>query len=230
MSEYRKLEEQIRLVRDALASYPGVRLLAATKTVPPETINYAIRQCGIDLIGENRVQELLEKYDALEKDGVEIHFIGSLQKNKVKYIADKVSMIHSLDSLPLALEIERRCAAIDKVMDVLIEINIAAEQTKGGIAPEELEGFYEQIRDLSHLRVRGLMTMAPAGAGEDGWRRYFTEARALFDRFCARHLPGEQGILSMGMSDSYKIALESGSNLVRLGSIIFGARNYAQNY
>ncbi len=223
MNDYRMIEERIASVRERLAPYPGVRLLAATKTVPPETINYAIRQCGIDLIGENRVQELLEKYDALAKERAEIHFIGTLQKNKVKYIADKVSMIHSLDSLPLALEIERRCGAIGKVMDVLIEINIAAEQSKGGITPEQLDDFYAQIAPLSHLRVRGLMTMAPAGAGEDGWRRYFTEARALYDRFCAEHLNGP-GMLSMGMSDSYGIALECGSTMVRLGSVLFGKR------
>ncbi len=222
-----EIKERIDAVRAVLARYPGARLLAATKTVPAEVINYAIRECGIDLIGENRVQELLDKYDALALDRAEVHFIGSLQKNKVKYIVDKVSMIHSLDSLPLALEIERQCAKNGRVMDVLIEINIAHEPSKGGIAPELLYDFYEQIKPLCHLRVRGLMTMAPADAGQDGWREYFAQARLLYDRFVRERLPADVvPVLSMGMSDSYAVALGEGSTMVRVGSAIFGKRNY----
>lgn len=226
MSDFTYLEENIRALNATVGEYPGARLLAATKTVSAEVINAAAGM-GLKLIGENRVQELLAKYDALDKSAFEIHFIGSLQKNKVKYIADKVSMIHSLDSLSLACEIEKQCAKHGKVMDVLIEVNIAREESKGGVDPDGVYGFYEQIKDLSHLRVRGLMTMAPAGAGEDGWRRYFTEARALFEGFCARCIPGEADpVLSMGMSDSYRLALECGSTMVRVGSKIFGKREY----
>lgn len=215
----------IERVREALSAYPGARLLAATKTVPAEVINYAVRECGITLIGENRVQELLSKYDDIDKDGVEIHFIGSLQRNKVKYIADKVSMIHSLDSLSLAMEIEKQCAKLHKVMDVLIEINIADEESKGGILRKELDVLYYDIKDFPHLRFRGLMTMAPADAGVDGWRRYFAEAKEIFDIFCSENeLDANELVLSMGMSASYEVALECGSSMVRLGSTLFGER------
>ena len=224
MTDLLRLKENIEKIKKELEEFPGVRLLAATKTVPAEVINYAVNECGIDLIGENRVQELLSKYDELTKD-VELHFIGSLQRNKVKYIADKVSAIHSLDSVSLAKEIEKQCAKLGKVMDVLIEINIACEESKGGILPDELDSFYEQIKDLPHLRVAGLMTMAPAGAGEDGWRGYFTEAKALFDDFCGKnHLSADSPILSMGMSASYGAALRCGSTMIRVGSSLFGER------
>lgn len=225
MTELSLIKENIERARDELSAYPGARLLAATKTVPAEVINFAKRECAVTLIGENRVQELLCKYDELDKDGLEIHFIGSLQKNKVKYIADKVSMIHSLDSLSLAMEIEKQCAKIDKVMDVLIEINIAREDSKGGIMPEELDALYHDIKGLPHLAFRGIMTMAPAGAGTEGWRGYFTEAKELFDAFCADNaLESGDMVLSMGMSASYPVALECGSNMVRLGSSLFGER------
>lgn len=225
MTSLCSLKKNIEAVKAELAAHSGARLLAATKTVPAEVINYAVKECGINLIGENRVQELLSKYDDLEKDGVEIHFIGSLQRNKVKYIADKVSMIHSLDSVSLAKEIDRQCAKLDKVMDVLIEINIAREESKGGIMPEELDSFYGELKEFSHIRVAGLMTMAPAGAGEEGWRGYFLQAKTLFDDFCGKNtLSVVSPVLSMGMSASYKVALESGSNMVRLGSSLFGER------
>ncbi len=225
MIDLSALKEAIEKISAELSAYPDVRLLAATKTIPAEVINYAVKECGITLIGENRVQELLSKYDDIEKDGVEIHFIGSLQRNKVKYIADKVSMIHSLDSVTLAREIDKQCAKIDKVMDVLIEINIAREESKGGIMPDELDSFYAEIKGLSHLRVAGLMTMAPADAGEDGWRVYFQRAKALFDSFCEKNsLSVDAPVLSMGMSASYKVALASGSNMIRVGSNLFGER------
>ncbi len=225
MTDVSLIKDNIERVRGELSAYPEARLLAATKTVPAEVINYAVKECGLDLIGENRVQELLSKYDDLEKEGVEIHFIGSLQRNKVKYIADKVSMIHSLDSVSLAKEIDKQCAKLDKVMDVLIEINIAHEESKGGIMPEELDAFCSEVKGFSHIRVAGLMTMAPAGAGEDGWRGYFRQAKALFDSFCTENaLSVETPVLSMGMSASYRVALEMGSNMVRIGSSLFGER------
>lgn len=125
-----ELRKRIEVVRAAVG--PDVTLVAATKTVPPERINAAIR-CGVTVIGENRVQELLDKYDAIDRAHVQVHFIGQLQKNKVKYIADKVDMIQSLDSLPLAAEIEKRCAALGKTMDCLVEVNLEGEAAKGGV-------------------------------------------------------------------------------------------------
>ena len=211
----------------AQAEKYGAKLLAATKTVPVETINYAINTLGLSLIGENRVQEHLSKYDFLEKEKTDIHMIGSLQSNKCKYIADKVTLIHSLDSEKLAKETEKQCAKLGRTVGALIEINIANEENKGGIPAGKLYEFYDKIKDLKHVCVRGIMTMAPAGAGDAGYRRYFTEARKIYEEFTKNCLPHESSpILSMGMSDSYKVALECGSNMIRVGSALFGKRNY----
>ena len=138
----------------------GVTLLAATKTVDPETINFAIEN-GITTIGENRVQELLEKYDAINKDNVDIHFIGRLQTNKVKYIIDKVSMIHSVDSLKLAAEIDRQAKKHGIVMNVLAEINIGHEDSKGGVDPAQTEEFLRGLSTFENIKVKGLMTIPP---------------------------------------------------------------------
>ena len=201
--------------------------MAATKTVPAEVINDATQRLGVNLIGENRAQELNEKYDALIKDHVEIHFIGALQTNKVKSIIGKVSMIHSLDSVRLAKAIDSACVQAGRTVDVLIEINIAKEQAKSGIAAGDLFAFYEEIKSYSALQVRGLMTMGPAGADENEYRRYFSQVKALYDSFVKEKIPHVQApVLSMGMSESYQIALACGSNLVRIGSGLFGKRNY----
>lgn len=136
------LRQRIEAIRAAVG--PGVTLVAATKTVPPECINEAIR-CGVRVIGENRVQELLEKYDAIDRANVQVHFIGQLQTNKVKYIADKVDMIQSLDSLPLAREIEKRCAALGRTMDCLVEVNLEGEAAKGGVPYDETEAFVDSL-------------------------------------------------------------------------------------
>lgn len=221
------LEQNIKTVRRNMAAYPHARLLAATKTVPVEVINEAAVHHGICLIGENRAQELVQKYDALQKDALEIHFIGSLQTNKVKYIADKVSMVHSLDSVKLAQALDAACQKRDRTMDVLIEINIAGEAAKGGVPADELYAFYEALQNYPSLRVKGLMTMGPAGAAAEEYERYFTKTRALFDVFVRDQIPHvADPILSMGMSDSYEIALACGSNLVRIGSALFGKRTY----
>ncbi|MFR5864498.1 MAG: YggS family pyridoxal phosphate-dependent enzyme [Acutalibacteraceae bacterium] len=152
------LRRRIEAIRAAVG--PGVTLVAATKTVPPERINEAIR-CGVRVIGENRVQELLEKYDAIDRANVQVHFIGQLQTNKVKYIADKVDMIQSLDSLPLAREIEKRCAALGRTMDCLVEVNLEGEAAKGGVPYDEAEAFVDSLAAFPHIRVRGLMTVPP---------------------------------------------------------------------
>lgn len=226
MSDLSELEKNYAEI-SACAERYGARLLAATKTVPVETVNYAINTLGLSLIGENRVQELLSKYDLLEKEKAEIHMIGSLQSNKCKYIADKVTLIHSLDSEKLARELERQCVRLGVSVGALIEINIADEESKGGIPAGDLYEFYDRIKDLQHVRVRGIMTMAPAGAGDEGYRRYFTEARKIYENFTKNCIPHEKdAVLSMGMSDSYRVALECGSNMIRVGSALFGKRNY----
>lgn len=200
------------------------RLLAATKTVPPELINYAA-DCGVTLIGENRVGELVEKYDALNKEKLEIHFIGHLQSNKVKYIIDKVSMIHSVDSLSLAREIEKQAAKRDLVMPVLVEINIADEESKSGISLKETEPFLEQLASFPHLSVRGLMTIPPKTAFPEENLPFFQK---IYQKFIDIRDKKEDNknwtVLSAGMSADYLCAVSCGANLVRVGSAIFGAR------
>lgn len=215
---------------DACAASPyhqNVTLMAVTKTVSADRINHAIDACGIRCIGENRVQELCEKYPLLHLDGVSVHLIGSLQSNKVKYIIDKVDMIHALDSLSLAKEIDRQAEKHGKIMDCLIEINIGREESKGGILPEELFSFYDAVRAFPHVRVRGVMTIAPNTHDPDSYLRYFGETRRLFETLCETRLKetGVTPVLSMGMSDSFREAVLCGSDIVRVGSAIFGKRS-----
>ncbi len=228
MQDYSYIKRNIEAVKnnikEAQKSSPyqdEVCLLAATKYATAEEIN-AAAEYGITDIGENRVQQLLEKYDKLDRDRLNIHFIGSLQKNKVKYIADKVCMIHSLDSISLALEIERQCAKIDKVMDVLVEINIGEEEAKGGILPGEAQGFIDEISGLPHFCVRGIMTMAPKCEKKEDFIKYFKETYSIFLDISHKKLHNiDRAVLSMGMSDSYTVAVSEGSTLVRVGRALF---------
>lgn len=203
-----------------------VELLLATKTVTAETVNALSGSVGRLLIGENKAQELLEKYDALEKERLTIHFIGHLQTNKVRQIIDKVDMIHSVDRPELAREISKRAVAKGLVMPVLVEINVAAEPNKSGALPEEAEDFIKEISALPGLRVKGLMTMAPKGCTEEQYREYFGTVKRMFDRFKETLTCADMEILSMGMSDTYALACECGSNMVRVGSAVFGKRIY----
>lgn len=205
-----------------------VTLLAAVKYATPEQIDALHRECGVHDIGENRVQQLLEHYEKLESlDGLRIHFIGSLQRNKVKYIIDKVCMIHSLDSLALAAEIERQCVRVGKTMDVLVEINSGMEQNKGGVAPNEVEAFCKELGNFPHLRLRGFMTMAPKCENSDQYRKYFSQTyRQCLDIWQKKldnigSMEKNAPIISMGMSDSFEAAVMEGSTLVRVGGAIF---------
>ena len=203
----------------------SVTLLAATKTVPADVINYVTQELGVKNIGENRVQELLEKYDALNLDGVKVHFIGKLQTNKVKYIIDKVDMIHSLDSIKLAKEIDLRAKKIGKVMDVLIEVNSGREENKSGVFPEEVPGFLSELTQFANIRVKGLMTIAPVCDEKEDYRKYFRETYSIFIDNSQNKLHNiDMDTLSMGMTDSYVVAIEEGSDIVRIGSAIFGSR------
>ena len=210
----------------------GVTLLAATKTVSAEKINYA-HSLGIGTIGENRVNELLEKYDQLDKD-IDVQFIGHLQSNKVKYIIDKVSLIHSLDSETLAKEIDRQAKKHGRIMDVLVEINIGNEESKSGIAPEDAEGFIKKMSAYENIFVKGLMAMPPVCKTPKEAEKYFEKIRKIFidirQKKADTIIEGNNismDILSMGMSGDYKEAIKCGSTMVRIGSAIFGARNYA---
>ena len=196
-------------------------ILLATKYATAEEINYAHSQ-GINKIGENRVQSLLEKYDKLDKDGLDIHFIGSLQRNKVKYIIDKVSMIESLDSIELAKEIEKQAAKHGVVMDCLIEVNIGDEEAKGGIPKEDVLSFADSLTEFSHIRLCGLMTMAPKCTEIDEYRKYFKESYDIFIDICEKKLHNvNRKVLSMGMSESFEAALMEGANLIRVGRAAF---------
>ncbi len=199
-------------------------LVAATKTVPVEVINYAAENLGLTHIGENRVQELLEKYDRLDPH-LTLHFIGKLQTNKVKYIVDKVKMIHSVDSEGLAREISRQAVKAGLTMDVLVEVNIGREESKGGVMPEDAVDFALKTADLPGISVRGIMTMAPKCDEKSDYRKYFEETYRIFVDFLRkkRHNIIEP-VLSMGMSDSYVTAAETGATAVRIGSALFGRR------
>lgn len=200
-------------------------LLAATKTVPAAVINYLTQELGVKNIGENRVQELIEKYDSLNLDGVKLHFIGKLQTNKVKYIIDKVDMIHSLDSIKLAKEIDSRAKKIGKIMDVLVEVNSGREENKSGVFPEDVPKFISELIDFSNIRVKGLMTIAPVCVEKDEYRKYFRETYSIFIDNSQNKLHNiDMDIMSMGMTDSYVVAIEEGSTVVRIGSAIFGSR------
>ncbi len=227
-----KLRENFSRVRaeleNAAAASPGGRvptLIAATKTVPVEVINYAARELGLTEIGENRVQELLSKYEALDKS-LKLHFIGTLQKNKVKYIVDKVAMIHSVDSVSLAEEIGKRSAAIGKTMDILLEVNIGREPAKGGFLPEEVADAAAEISRIPGISLRGIMTMAPKCEKKEDYLKYFEETYLIFVDFLSKNNHNIiEPVLSMGMSDSYREAASKGATAVRIGSALFGSRS-----
>ncbi len=203
----------------------GVMLLAVTKTRSPEEINQVI-DGGVTQIGENKVQEILEKYDRVKP--VRWHMIGHLQRNKVKYIIDKVDLIHSVDSLKLALEIDKRSAQHGRVMEILIQINAGDEENKFGIRAEELDGLAEEILEqCPHLRILGVMGVVPIVEDPEEARIYFKKIRKSFERLKEKDHPRLQcKYLSMGMSHDYMVAMEEGANIVRVGSAIFGPRVY----
>lgn len=224
------IQENLRVIRENIAEAcsvcgrdpDSVEIMAVTKTVPPEIVNAAIKM-GIGLMGENRVQEFLSKQeDYAEKasDGkpVRIHFIGQLQTNKVKYIIDPMCMIQSVDSIRLAKEISRLALAKSKVMDILCEVNIGGEESKGGIAPDGLAELLEQVAELNGVRLRGIMTIPPPSESDI----YLGRMGELYDRFSEKY---GMDVLSMGMTGDYVRAVKYGSTIVRIGTGLFGTRN-----
>lgn len=202
-----------------------VRLIAATKTQSPEIIDLAA-QYGVKEVGENRVQELKDKFPAVSSD-LKWHFIGQLQVNKVKYILEQVVMIHSLDRIALAQEIEKRAAKAGLVMPVLVQVNIGREMGKGGVAPDEVESFIRQIAPYEHLSVQGLMAVPPAVPESEQARPYFKAMREMLLALRDKQIPHIQmRELSIGMSHDYEVAIQEGATMVRVGSAIFGKRNY----
>ena len=201
-----------------------VKLMAVTKTQPPKLVNEAIK-AGINLLGENRAQELLAKYDDYMLENVSIHFIGSLQRNKIKQIVDKVDLIQSVDSVKLAEEINKRASQAGKIMDVLIEVNIGGEENKSGIHPGQVAGLAGEIAGYPALRLRGIMTIPPFGCTQSETEHFFYRTRQLFIDIGGQKVDnGSIDILSMGMSDDFELAILHGSTLCRIGSALFGAR------
>lgn len=223
---------QITAVKNAAAEKAGrngddILLVAVTKTRPPEDLNAAI-DAGITDIGENKVQEIMDKYEHVKP--VRWHLIGHLQTNKVKYIIDKVSMIHSVDSIKLADEIQKRAKQHDLTMDILIQVNSAEEESKFGITTDETEGMIKYIlENCPNIRLRGLMCIAPFEENPDDVRVFFAQVKEQYDRFSKiEHERLDFKYLSMGMSHDFEVAIEEGSNLIRVGTAIFGARDYSK--
>lgn len=203
----------------------SVRLVAVSKTKPAVAIDEAARD-GQHIFGENYVQEFVTKA-AEVAEPVEWHFIGGLQSNKVRQIAGLVTMVHSVDRLSLAREIDRQWGRLGKACDVLIQVNIACEATKCGTSTAELFALVRDVATLPHLRVRGLMTMPPFYCDPEGARPFFRELKRLAGEISALQIPGvEMAELSMGMSGDFEVAIEEGATLVRVGSAIFGERVY----
>lgn len=199
-------------------------IVAVTKTVGIQEMKEAI-ECGLTDIGENRVQEMMEKIESFD-ESVNWHMIGHLQRNKVKYIIDRVSLIHSLDGVKLADEIQRQSLKQNKMTDVLIEVNIGNEDTKFGIKPDEVTSFARKITEYSNIRLRGLMTVAPFEAEPEKVRPLMKMMHQKYIELKLLNLENSLiDTLSMGMSNDYRIALEEGATMLRVGSLIFGERS-----
>ncbi len=198
-----------------------IKLVAVTKTTTIEQIKEAI-SAGVKIIGENKVQEAKEKYQILTTD-IEWHLVGHLQTNKVKYAIEIFDLIHSVDSIKLAKEIDRRSLQFGMMTNVLIEVNVSGEETKYGIKPEEVEPFLKEISEFSRIKIRGLMTIAPIVEDKEEVRPYFRKLRELFEKIKIKNIKNiRMNYLSMGMTEDFEVAIEEGANMVRIGRGIFG--------
>jgi len=218
IEEYYNLKERLQS--------QNVELIAVSKTKSEEAI-MSLYDCGQRHFGENRVQELVGKQDTLPKD-INWHMIGHLQRNKVKYIASFVSLIHAIDSHRLLVEVNKQAKANNRVIDVLVQIHIAQESSKFGISPEQSMEFFTKLvqEQLDHVRIVGLMTMASFVQDKQVIREEFNAVTELFQNIKSKFYSEEESfrILSMGMSSDYELAMESGSNMIRVGSLLFGSR------
>lgn len=231
------IRQNLNKIRNNIKEYAGcsnrddkdVILLAVTKTVDVDAVIEAINN-GVTDVGENKPQELARKYDIIG-DKVNWHLIGSLQTNKVKYIIDKVYMIHSLDREVLCEEIQKRAEKIDRVINCLVQVNISEEESKHGLSENEVIDFIKTVSGkYKNIRIKGLMTMAPFTDQEDEIREVFSGLKNLSIEISKLNISNvSMDYLSMGMSNDYKIAIEEGSNIVRIGTSIFGKRNYDNN-
>lgn len=205
--------------------YNNVTVIAVTKTIDTARIKEAI-DSGITDIGENKVQEIMDKYEDV-KDIANIHLIGHLQSNKIKYIIDRVKLIHSVDSLSLMKEIDKRAAKADVIANILIQVNVAEEESKFGIKMDEVEDFMIIASQYNNIRIKGLMTIAPYAENPEDVRLIFRALKEKYDKLTSEKYKNvEMKYLSMGMTNDYHVALEEGSNMVRIGTGIFGKRIY----
>ena len=227
------LVENLREVEDRIAAAckranrkrEEVTLIAVSKTKPVSMLE-EVYGAGIRDFGENKVQELTEKHEVMNKD-IRWHMIGHLQRNKVKYIVDKVKLIHSVDSVRLAQAIEQEAAKKNVIVDILIEVNVAEEESKFGLKVDEVIAMVEEISKYSHLRIKGLMTIAPYVQNAEENRSVFARLRKLSVDIDAKNIDNVSvEILSMGMTNDYEVAIEEGATMVRVGTGIFGERNY----
>ena len=234
---FRDVEENLKAIRENIAQAAeksgrkpeDITFLAATKTVPVEVINHSI-ELGVDNIGENRVQEMMDKYDDYDLKHCRLHFIGHLQVNKVKYLIGRVAMIQSVDSEKLAGEISRLGLKKGITTDVLLEVNIGREENKSGVIPELLPELLEKISQMPAIQVRGLMAIPPAGAPEAETRNYFLRMNQYFIDTKGEKMDNvSMDYLSMGMSADYAQAILAGANLVRVGTALYGPRSYNKN-
>jgi pyridoxal phosphate enzyme (YggS family) len=209
-----------------LAELPnGVELVAAAKTRKPEEVLEAV-QAGIKIIGENYVKDAKRAHEMVGKRA-KWHFIGTLQKHNVRTkVLEMFDMIETVDSLEIAREIDKRCAQIGKIMPILVEVNSGRESQKSGVLPEDVEQLMRELSSLGNIKIMGLMTMGPRFGDPEDSRPYFVETRRIFEKIKMQELPNvEMRYLSMGMTNSYKVALEEGANIIRIGTRIFGERS-----
>ena len=218
-------EEMAAAAREAGRAPEEITLVGASKMNDAAACREAIA-AGIDALGENRVQEMTQKLSENAYDGAPLHFIGHLQRNKVKQVVGHVSLIQSVGSLELLDEIEKVAANRGLVQDILLEVNVGGEEAKSGFAPADTEAAAEAALSRSHVRVLGLMTIPPANADRDTNMRYFKEVRALYVDIDRKMFHNELKYLSMGMSGDFADAIRCGANMVRVGTAIFGARHY----
>ena len=229
------IKENIAQVRENIAAacaqagrrVEEITLVGASKMNDAAACREAIA-AGIDALGENRVQEMTQKLSENAYEGAPLHFIGHLQRNKVKQVVGKVDLIQSVGSLELLAEIEKVAAKCDLVQDILLEVNIGGEEAKSGFAPDAVEQAAAQAKTLAHVRVRGLMTIPPADATREENMAYFAKVRALYVDISRKMYDNGLEYLSMGMSGDFADAIRAGANMVRVGSAIFGARDYSK--
>jgi len=216
-------------ISEILSDLPeGVEVVAAAKARTPEEVLEAV-QSGVKIIGENYVQEAEKAYEMVG-DKVKWHFIGHLQKNKVKKAVDIFDMIETVDSVEITKEIDKRCEQIGKVMSVLVEVNSGQEKQKSGVSPGDAAQLIKEVSGFKNIKVVGLMTMGPRFGNPEDSRPYFIKTREIFDKVKRLCLPNvEMKYLSMGMTNSYKIAVEEGANIVRIGTKLFGERDYMKD-